>query len=234
MNWKEKAAKHAKECLPKECCGLLAIVKGKEIYFPCKNLANDQISYFIIDPDDWAKAEDSGELVGLIHSHPKGSIFPSDNDKAACEYLGLPFHIYSPEMDDWYSFKPSGYKPSSIIGRTWIWGAADCWTIVVDYFKDKGIDVVDMIRPKSPYEMLTNNKFETEIPSCNFVEVDDDIREDDLLLFSMGKSKGCHVGIYVGDQMVLHHQVDRLSSKDLLDSQMQKSIYKKYRHVENN
>ena len=42
-------------------------------------------------------------------------------------------------MDDWYSFKPSGYKPSSIIGRTWIWGAADCWTIVVDYFKDRNI-----------------------------------------------------------------------------------------------
>ena len=234
MNWKDKAAQHAKKCLPKESCGLLAIVKGKEVYFPCKNLANDQISYFIIDPDDWAKAEDSGELVGLIHSHPKGPIFPSDNDKAACEYLGLPFHIYSPEMDDWYSFKPSGYKESSLIGREWVWAAQDCYTLLVDYFKDKGIDVVDMIRPKSPYEMLTNNKFETEIPSCNFVEVDDDIREDDLLLFSMGKSKGCHVGIYVGDQMVLHHQVGRLSSKDLLNSQMQKSIYKKYRHVEKN
>ena len=42
MNWKDKAAQHAKDCLPKECCGLLAIVKGKEVYFPCKNLANDQ------------------------------------------------------------------------------------------------------------------------------------------------------------------------------------------------
>ena len=50
----------------------------------------------------------------------------------------------------------------------------------------------------------------------------------------MGKNIGCHVGIYVGDQMVLHHQVGRLSTKDLLDSQMQKSIYKRYRHVENN
>ena len=120
MTWKEKAANHAKECFPKESCGLLAIVKGKETYFPCKNLANDQISYFIIDPDDWANAEDSGELIGLIHSHPKGSIFPSEADKTACDYLGLEWHIYSPQMEDWYSFKPSGYKPSSIIGKTWI------------------------------------------------------------------------------------------------------------------
>ena len=45
---------------------------------------------------------------------------------------------------------------------------------------------------------------------------------------------GSHVGVYVGEQMVLHHQVGRLSSRDLLDSQMQKSIHKKYRYVEKN
>jgi len=234
MTWKEKAVQHAKECLPKESCGLLAIVKGKEVYFPCKNLANDQITYFIIDPDDWANAEDSGELVGLIHSHPKGPIFPSEADKLACEYLGLQWHIYSPEIDDWHSFKPSGYKSSKVIGKTWIWGAADCWTIVVDYFNEKGLKVGDMIRPKDPVEMLTNRKFEKEIPLCNFKEVNDDIKEDDLLLMSMAKNTGCHVGIYVGDQMVLHHQVGRLSSRDLLDEQMYKSIYKRYRHVEKN
>ena len=59
-------------------------------------------------------------------------------------------------------------------------------------------------------------------------------KEDDLLLMSMAKNTGCHVGIYLGEQMVLHHQVGRLSSRDLLDSQMQKSIYKRYRHVEKN
>jgi|TARA_R100001460_G_scaffold36832_4_gene70706 proteasome lid subunit RPN8/RPN11 len=234
MTWKDKAAQHAKDCLPQESCGLLAIVKGKETYFPCKNLANNLCSYFIIDPDDWAYAEDSGELIAIIHSHPTGPIFPSETDKNACEYLGLKWYIYSPKINDWHSFEPSGYKPSSIIGKTWIWGAADCWTIVVDYFKEKGLKVGDMIRPKNPVEMLTNGKFEKEIPLCNFKEVNDDIKEDDLLLMSMAKNTGCHVGIYLGEQMVLHHQVGRLSSRDLLDSQMQKSIYKRYRHVEKN
>ena len=50
----------------------------------------------------------------------------------------------------------------------------------------------------------------------------------------MAKNIGCHVGVYVGEQMVLHHQVGRLSSRDLLDEQMYKSIYKRYRHVEKN
>ena len=72
------------------------------------------------------------------------------------------------------------------------------------------------------------------MPKSGFIEVNDDIKEDDVLLMTMIGKGASHVGMYVGDQMVLHHQVGRLSSKDLLDEQMYKSIYKRYRHVEKN
>ena len=234
MTWKDKAAQHAKDCFPQESCGLLAIVKGKETYFPCKNLANNLCSYFIIDPDDWAFAEDSGELTAIIHSHPTGPIFPSKTDKTACEYLGLPWHIYSPEQNDWHYFEPTGYKPQPLLGREWIWKAQDCWTLVVDYFKSQNLKLKDWPRPKDPTEMLTNGLFEYALPKTGLVEVTDDIQKDDVLLMSMAKNTGCHVGVYVGEQMVLHHQVGRLSSRDLLDEQMYKSIYKRYRHAEKN
>ncbi|BCV05749.1 MAG: hypothetical protein CM15mV115_250 [Caudoviricetes sp.] len=45
------------------------------------------MKYFIIDPDDWADCEDNGEIIGIVHSHPTGFIYPSDNDKASCEFL---------------------------------------------------------------------------------------------------------------------------------------------------
>ena len=234
MNWKDKAAEHAKGCMPKESCGLLAIVKGKETYFPCKNLANDVCSYFIIDPDDWALAEDSGELTAIIHSHPTGPIFPSETDKTACEYLGLPWYIYSPEQDDWYYFEPSGYTPQPLLWREWIWKAQDCYTLLVDYFKSKNLIVKDWPRPKDPTELFTNGLLEDVLPKSGFIEVNDDIKEDDVLLMTMIGKGASHVGMYVGDQMVLHHQVGRLSSRDLLDEQMYKSIYKRYRHVEKN
>ena len=32
MNWKDKAAEYALECLPHESCGLLAIIKGKKLF----------------------------------------------------------------------------------------------------------------------------------------------------------------------------------------------------------
>jgi len=236
MNWKDKAAQHAKDCLPEESCGLLAVVKGKEKYFPCKNLATNLCSYFIIDPDDWAFAEDRGELIAIIHSHPTGPIFPSKTDKTACEYLGLPWHIYSPEQDDWFYFEPNGYKPP-LLGREWVWGIADCWSLVVDWYKkEKGVKLLDYKRPTTAENFLDDPVFEKYLPSRGFrlLESNEDLINGDVLLMNMAKYTGCHVGVYVGEQMVLHHQVGRLSSRDLLDEQMYKSIYKRYRHVEKN
>ena len=56
MTWQDIALKHAKDDRPYEACGLVMIHKGKEKYFPCKNLASDMNHQFIIDPDDWVKA----------------------------------------------------------------------------------------------------------------------------------------------------------------------------------
>ena len=47
MSWKEAAFKHAEQELPKESCGLVAIIKGKETYWPCENLAEKPGDYFV-------------------------------------------------------------------------------------------------------------------------------------------------------------------------------------------
>ena len=117
MIWKTKAGEHSLSCLPKESCGLLALIKGKETFWPCKNLSEVPEQYFVIDPDDWADCEDQGELIGIVHSHTYGSAFPSDADKASCEFLGLPFYIYSIEQKHWHRFEPSGIHLGCILGN---------------------------------------------------------------------------------------------------------------------
>ena len=59
INWKIEAEKHAEEMFPSEVCGLVVIIKGRERYIRCKNVAVNPYDHFIINPIDYAKGEDS-------------------------------------------------------------------------------------------------------------------------------------------------------------------------------
>tara|TARA_R100001126_G_scaffold27829_1_gene14898 strand:+ start:3797 stop:4501 length:705 start_codon:yes stop_codon:yes gene_type:complete len=233
MTWKNEAAEYAVKCLPKESCGLLAIIKGKETFWPCRNLAEEPEEYFILEPDDWADCEDQGELIGVVHSHTHGTAFPSDTDKASCEYLGLPFHIYSVEQKDWYSFEPQGYK-SGLLGRRWIWGKHDCWSVITDWYKErKNIFIKDWPRPKSPKEFAMNPEFEFALPKLGFTEIENiiDLKEGDVLLMVGTNKKLNHVALYIGNQTILNHNVNQLSCREIYDLEYIKNTKKVYRYA---
>ena len=232
MTWKSDAAKHAEECMPKESCGLLAVIKGKETYWPCKNIAESGFEYFIIDPDDWAECEDTGEIIGIVHSHPYEPPQPSDNDKASCEYLDLPSHIYSVRMKEWCSFEPSGWKAPSLIGRTWIWGKHDCWSLITDYFLEKKqINLKFWPRPKNLKEFANNPYFEKVLTESGFKKVDNDIQINDILLMEGIYDKLNHVALYIGDQTIFHHNIKQLSCREIYDLKYIQATKKVYRYA---
>ncbi|PMZ55231.1 hydrolase Nlp/P60, partial [Pseudomonas sp. GW247-3R2A] len=55
---------HAAAEYPKESCGLLLGVGRKQQYFPCLNIATEPNEEFRIDPEQYAAAEDIGEVIG--------------------------------------------------------------------------------------------------------------------------------------------------------------------------
>ena len=67
MHWKDKALDHAKKDSPKESVGLLVNIKGKEVYYPCNNLSLNPDKCFVLDPEDYAIAANSGDILSLIH-----------------------------------------------------------------------------------------------------------------------------------------------------------------------
>tara|TARA_R100001510_G_C7626516_1_gene186285 strand:+ start:664 stop:1008 length:345 start_codon:yes stop_codon:yes gene_type:complete len=99
-DWSDDAIKHAKECNPEESCGVLININNKIKYIPCKNVANEiKDVAFIIDPLDYADAEDQGDVVGIVHSHPQDILKFSDADKYSCKSIDLPFYLVSPYSD---------------------------------------------------------------------------------------------------------------------------------------
>ena len=77
----------------------MLIKKGKEVYFPCKNLAFEPTDQFIIDADCWVEAEDQGEIVAVVHSQIT-SPCPSEADRVACEKSDLKWWIIQPNLNN--------------------------------------------------------------------------------------------------------------------------------------
>ena len=215
MTWKQDALVHAKDQDPKESCGLLIDVKGKEKYYPCKNLSSYSQQCFIIDPEDYAKAEDSGKILAVIHSHPVTPPVASQADMISCEESGLIWHIVNPKTEQWGFYKPSGYKPP-LIGRHWVWGITDCWSLVRDWYKEKlGITLRDWDRPTTPEEFIENPMFEKCAWRTGFRQLrpEEKLENGDLIFMSIMATGLNHVAIFL-DGDVLHHLADRISCKE--------------------
>ena len=232
MTWKDAALKHAKEQDPRESVGVLIVIKGKEQYYPCNNLSTYSQQCFILDPEDYVKADALGEITAIVHSHPVTPPSPSQADKVSCEQSGLKWHIVNPKTETWGYCEPTGYKPP-LIGRQWVWGVTDCWSLVRDYYKEQhNIQLLDYERPTTPQDFLDNPLFEQYAERTGFVELnkDEKLQKGDVLLMSILHPTLNHVAIFLGDD-ILHHLADRLSTREPYNEWLLKCTGKRYRYV---
>lgn len=125
--------KHAAAEYPRECCGLIIRSGRSQRYVPYENTSADAGEEFRIAPEAYAEAEDQGEIVAVVHSHPDATSRPSAADVAMCNASGLTWHILSWPEGDLRTIEPVDQVP--LLGRAFVHGVQDCWQVCADWYQ---------------------------------------------------------------------------------------------------
>lgn len=222
--------RHAQEADPKEACGLIHVVKGRRRYYRCANIALTPDEHFVLDPCDYAMAEDKGDIIAVVHSHPVSRPEPSPADQLACNKTGLPWVIVNPKTEEWGYCEPRNYE-LPYVGRQFVFGVVDCYTLIRDwYLREQGIALDDFPRRDLFWER-GENLYVDGFKSQGFRQIPlGDLQPGDAILMQLSADLPNHGAIYLGNQQILHHLQRRLSSRDVYGGYYLKNTAMALRH----
>lgn len=174
----------------------------------------------MLDPRDYADAEDAGTITHIVHSHPTTNPAPSQADLLGIERTGLPWIIVNPITEQYTVTEPSGYK-APLVGRPFVHGVTDCWSLIRDYYAELGIALPDFERD-AEWWRKGGNLYEEHIEGLGFVRVEDGLQLHDLVLMQLASPVINHGGVYSADNVILHHVSGKLSSRDVYGGHLRK------------
>lgn len=236
-NIKRAIERHALADYPREACGLILAAGDKQKYVRCRNAAENGQD-FKLPAEDYATAEDQGQVLAVVHSHIDRDAQPTEADLVSCEATGLPWHIVAvgqdagedaPAIIGWHSFKPTGYQ-APLVGRTFHHGQIDCYTLIQDFYdRELGIEIPDFERPDNWWDDPQNGELYLDnFEKAGFVQADTDPQYGDVILMQYRSERTNHGGVYLGNRdlksqpglhpvpdALLHHAMPRLSERVL-------------------
>ena len=171
-----------------EACGLLSLERGRVRWNPCPNVADNPKHDFIIDPLDYKAVSEKGDVVGVVHSHPGESPQPSVLDRAACDRLGIPWYIF---------------------------GENDCWALARDFYKEEFNITLPTMKFKDDWWEEGLNYFDDLFDKFGFIEVEEPQRGD-IIIFKIYNNIPNHCGVYLEEDIFMHHAENRLSCRESL------------------
>ncbi|AVF54211.1 hydrolase Nlp/P60 [Pseudomonas fulva] len=227
---------HAERAYPAEACGVLIKTDQGRVYVPCRNLAKTPRENFRLHHEDLANAEDQGELLAIVHSHPDAAPTPSMADRVSCELHEVPWGIVGWPGGDMQWFKPSGYQ-APLLGREFAHGLLDCWAACRDWYaREAGLMLPNFERDDLWWEQEDGpSLYEANFAATGFYQVDEPQRGDMLVFMVPSPGRPCfhpnHAAIYLGSQpdltsepaarlggsgpFIYHHMAGRASTREV-------------------
>lgn len=205
-----KMREHAAASHPSEACGLIVQAGHSQRYVPCRNIHPEPTEHFELAPQDYAAAEDAGQVLAVVHTHPDATSRPSKLDSAQCDAMGLPWYILSWPENDLRRVEPDVW-PRPLIGRHYIYGMQDCYSIIQDWYQqERGIR---LRRPETTdgWWKRGENVILEHYEACGFQRCDD-LHVGALIAMQYQAPVVNHCGLYIGDGQMIHHTPGRLSA----------------------
>ncbi len=229
---------HAEAEAPRESCGVIVLTQTGPLYIACRNIAHDH-EHFMIAGGDYARAEDTGRVAMIVHSHVYEPPKPSLADLEGIERTGLPWLIVNVPTGSYTVTRPSGFK-APLLGRPFVHGVHDCYAIVRDVYAEHGIALRDYPRafgwwddPLGPNLYRDNFANEGFVPIIAHSPSSDDLKllqPLDLLLMNIRAQRDNHMAVYLGDGVILHHLIGAASRREAYQEFYQRRTTAVLRH----
>ena len=220
---------HFEKEYPREGCGIIGVVKGKKVWFPCRNIAENDED-FIMSSEDWFEVKKKADIFAIVHNHIDSSNEPSQSDINNCNALGIPYYIFSyPDLELNIVEPKENFYP--LLGREYSFGTSDCFEAMRDWLASENIQIpAREVFEDDWWEKGIDYFTEENIKNWNHVKVDSP-EKNDVLIFAVDSAIGNHCGVYLGIDVFFHHAVNRLSCRESLYPFWGKHIIGIYRYA---
>ena len=118
----------------------------------------------------------------------------------------------------------------ALTGKEYVYGTQDCYTVIRDYYKLKGVLLPDFERPEDLE--TTDSIFLEQAELCGFYPVHFDLRKvGDMVVMKLRTKTPMHAAIYVGDDKILHQRTNSLSAVEPFGRYYRQSVAAVYRYA---
>lgn len=206
----DEAVEYFRTKMPEEACGIFSDNK----FIPFVNKADDPLSNFAINDPLYTELYLNNKVDCILHSHDD---FPSVSydDKSNQQQLDIPYGIinFKQKSVTHVIFFGDYLEIEPLKGRPFFYGAFDCLTLVRDYYAiNYNIELPDppkywnIWKDKQIFEGGLAEHKQLERIKLMYAE------EGDIILYKMQGNNIDHCGIYLGNSLMLHHFIYRLSA----------------------